>query len=773
MVNDGKTSGKCVPSNGTALTVAALADAKRLPIALLRELGLSDLPRRGVAIPYYGLTGEEIAVKRRTALKASEGSFWPKEMPLAAYGQWRLEAAAKAGFLILVEGESDCWALWHHGLPALGLPGANTTKALLREHVEAVGKVYIVRETDRGGEAFVEGVRARLAFLGFLGKAFQLQMPDGLKDPGDLHVHNSDRFKARLDEAILAAARINLPSGKQPEPHGATEWEQPVPLGTEYSVPSFPLDCLPAWLCDWAAATAEATQTPADLAAMLAIAVCGAALARRFRVRIRPGWPEPTNLFTVVTLPPGDRKSAVFTAALAPVHAHEKKLIAEAAPKIAELNSEHRMLAARLKATEDKAAKSVKPDERDRLKGEAKDLARELAAHVVPEPPELVCDDVTPEKLAKLLGQQGGRILQASPEGTAFEIAKGRYSEAANFDVYLKGHAGDDIRVGRISRPGDVVEQPALSLALAVQPDVLRGLADQASMRGRGFLARFLYGVPVSWVGGRTIKPAPVPESTNRQYAACVQALWALPGAVGEDGKAAPHWLNFSPEADQEMERFESWLEPQLKEGEVLSHLAGWANKLAGAVARIAAILHVADAVSKDGARWQPMIGGETVAAAVRFGRDYLLPHAMAAFGVMGADGKTEDARHIWESICRHGESSEYGEYAPLRLSRRDIHQLNRRRFQTAESLDPVLDLLVKEGYLRPVAESGQPGKGHKSPIYEINPLAVVPAQKEAPRTHRTHRTHTGAADARGESSECGEDAPLPSGDKTSDTEVL
>ena len=71
-------------------------------------------------------------------------------------------------------------------------------------------------------------------------------------------------------------------------------------------------------------------------------------------------------------------------------------------------------------------------------------------------------------------------MLLASAEGTAFEIAKGRYSETANFDVFLKGHAGDPLRVGRISRDSEAVNSPALSCALAVQPDVISGLAEQA-----------------------------------------------------------------------------------------------------------------------------------------------------------------------------------------------------------------------------------------------------------------------------------------------------
>src|SRR5262249_31050591 len=179
------------------------------------------------------------------------------------------------------------------------------------------------------------------------------------------------------------------------------------------------------------------------------------------------------------------------------------------------------------------------------------------------------------------LHEQGGRMLQASPEGTAFESAKGRYSETANFGVYLKGHAGDPLRVGRMTRTAEIVDKPALRVALAVQPDVVAGLAEQPTMRGRGFLARWLYALPISMTGRRKVAVAPVPFETSAAYASLIQKLWATTGAADEQGKPAPHWLRFDQWADSALQAFERWLEPQLAEGEPLSYLAGWANKLA------------------------------------------------------------------------------------------------------------------------------------------------------------------------------------------------
>jgi hypothetical protein len=208
-------------TNGYKLTLAALAEAKRLPAALLcDELGVHDLPGGGVGIPYYNFDGSEIAVKRRTALKAKDGSFWPKGRPLAAYGSWRIEAARKKGHAYLVEGETDTWTLWHHGLPALGLPGSGAAKVLDSEHIVGLTTIFVVREPDNGGEAFVSGVAKRLAELGYSGTLYELRMPEGVKDPSQLHIRDAKGFKAALEAAIHAsvALEVSRPIGRNGRP---------------------------------------------------------------------------------------------------------------------------------------------------------------------------------------------------------------------------------------------------------------------------------------------------------------------------------------------------------------------------------------------------------------------------------------------------------------------------------------------------------------------------------------------------------------------------
>jgi hypothetical protein len=197
--------------NGKPITLLSLAAHKHLPVEFMQDLGLHDLPGGGVGIPYFDITGNEIAIKRRTQLRARDGSYWPKGKPLASYGDWRLDRARKEGRLFLVEGESDCWALWHHGLPALGLPGADTVnKTLQAEHLECIPTVYVHHEPDQGGETFVHNVLRRLGKLGYRGRIYELRCPGGVKDPADLHAQDGEKFQEHFEAAIKVSMPLEV-----------------------------------------------------------------------------------------------------------------------------------------------------------------------------------------------------------------------------------------------------------------------------------------------------------------------------------------------------------------------------------------------------------------------------------------------------------------------------------------------------------------------------------------------------------------------------------
>jgi hypothetical protein len=626
--------------------------------------------------------------------------------------------------LVVTEGEKKAAAADQAGFACIGLVGVwgwqkkrpiapDGTKAPERELIDDLvavaweGRpVVIAYDSDLAEKYDVQLAAWELAsVLRERGADVRLaRLPAG---PEGAKVGLDDFLLKNGDEALRSVLANALPAE---EP--SAQWAAPVSLVEELNVPEFPRSILSPWHERWVDATAEATQTPRDLAAFLSLAVYGAGLARKVRVKVRDGWTEPVNLFTAVALPPGERKSAVFAEALQPVEEYESSERARMAPVIARAASEHRMIEARMKAAESKAAKTTDPDEREQAKREAKELAEELERHKVPAEPVLIIDDDTPESVAKTLAEQGGRLLQAAPEGTPIEIAKGRYTEKPNFDVYLKSHSGDTLRTGRVVRKREDIARPALSAALAVQPSVIEGLAEVATLATRGFLARWLYAIPASLVGERKVAAEPVRAEVTAAYRAKVRAAWALPTPVAH---VPEHVLEFAGAADLELQEFEQWLEPLLGPGGELVHLAGWGNKLAGAVARIAGILHLADANAPDEALAQT-IPISVVRRAVRLAKEYLLPHARAAFGAMGADPRFGAARKVLAHLVRHPEVTEF--------TRTDIWRPLRGSFPNPDELDTPLALLVTLNYLRlrtPDRPKGTPGP---KPIrYRVNPL--------------------------------------------------
>jgi hypothetical protein len=196
---------------GSTITVEDLAVSKRLPVEFLRDLGLKNVDK-GILIPYRLMDSSPAPRNRlRSALVAKHGSRWDaREGTIIPYGAWKLSEAEVAGFLIIPEGESDAWTLWHHGFPALSVPGAQMAKCLQLEHVAKIRKLFIVREPDAGGAAFTHGIQVRLREIGYRGDIFTVSL-EGAKDPNELHKqHTPADFKAKFQAALEAAQPLKI-----------------------------------------------------------------------------------------------------------------------------------------------------------------------------------------------------------------------------------------------------------------------------------------------------------------------------------------------------------------------------------------------------------------------------------------------------------------------------------------------------------------------------------------------------------------------------------
>jgi hypothetical protein len=643
---------------------------------------------------------------RQRRPKPEGGWDWAvKGVRVVPYRLPELEAKPEAP-VVVVEGEKDVDNLARFGV--LATCNAGGAGKWTHEHAKflAQRRVIIMPDNDEPGQNHAQKVAATLQSIAMSVRVCELP---GLPPKGDVSdwiaQHGDAAEPVTIGKELLRLLRAAPIWSSKP-------WPDIISFD-DVGLPEFPSQVLPDVLRRWVETQSYATQTPADLAALLALAVCSAAIARRVEVEPRPGWREPVNLFVAVLLEPGNRKSAVFSEAVRPLRELEVELIESARPAVARDQSDRRQTEARLRKLEKLAAEKEDAEARH----EAGNLAAELAEQPESVLPRLLVDDATSEKLGIMLADHGGRVASMSPEGGVFDLMAGLYSKSGipQFGVYLMGHSGDDLVTDRVSRKSVRVERPALTCAYAMQPAVVKGLAEQAAFRGRGLLARFLYAAPKSWIGRREIAPPPVSGTLREAYRQTVRTL------AGLDGE---HVLQLAADASTAFQEWEGEIESMLGEGGQMEIIRDWGAKLAGATLRLAAVLHCVEYGAAGN------IGKATIEAAVEISR-YLVPHAEAVLEMMQAKESTadDDARYVLRWIERHGRRE---------FTKRDAQQHGKRRFPKADDIDQALDELTRRGYIQlRLSEVTGPGRP-SSPCYRVNP-AVFANKNPQMRSHNSH----------------------------------
>lgn len=468
---------------------------------------------------------------------------------------------------------------------------------------------------------------------------------------------------------------------------------------------------LPSLLREFCGAVAESLQVPFELPLVNALACIAVAGQRKFKVQVREGYTEPVNIYAVAALPPGERKSGTVEACKRPLIEWEAAAQEEARGTIRDLASERKTMERVIEGKRNQAARADEETRRALIE-EIKTLESELPE--VPASPRLLMDDVTPESIPHFLSRQKecAGILEA--EGGLFETLAGRYSSGVpNLDAVLKFWGGEPVHVDRRSGEAIVLSNPALTICLSPQPEIIRGLVDKPGFRGRGLVGRFLFLLPKSRVGSRDVEPQPIPQAVQAKYSAKVKSLLNMPWALDADGKPTSYALKPAPDAYQEWKAFYQDVERELGPGGEFELMADWAGKLHGAVMRLAGLLHLVEHDTPHDHHISLGTMRQAIALAA-----VLTEHARAAFALMGADPDIECAKHIlaW-LVDRRIES----------FQAREAFQQVKGRYPKMEAVKAGLSVLEERNYISSGPEAERiPGRRGRtpSPGYVVNPLA-------------------------------------------------
>lgn len=681
---------------------------------------------------YKSETGETLGYVARYELKACDGQKdiipyfkqvggnWVSGGPDEPKPLFGLDLLARKPdtFVCVVEGEKAAAALHQLGWVAVTSLGGSQS-ACRADWKPLKGKVVaLFPDNDEAGAEYIAVVAAELVKLGVEPRVCEL---GGLPPKGDVvdwiqaRLPNWDGYSQNDQIASLKGELFGLVKESKPVDQSSTDgWGKLIPLD-EFELPSLDVTNLPTWVGDYIKSLSAATETPIELAAGMVLAACAAATARRAKVMVSPGYFEPCNLWVLVALPPGNRKSAVQTAAIGPLNAWQTNRSEELEPEIQRIISERKTMEARANEFRKKAARTnTSLEEAEAASEEAAQI--EGALPEVPVRPLLWTSDATPEQLGVLLVEQGERVAWMSSEGGIFDMMQGRYSGGIpNLDLMLKAHSGDPDRVDRGCRPSVNLRYPLLTIGLSPQPEVLRGLASKPGFRGRGFLGRFLYLLPSSPLGYRTLRTQPVPDSVSRAYSSGLKAMLDWKPSTDKYGRERLCHIKLSQEAHSEWFNFAQKIEKQMRPDSLLENVTDWAGKAPGAAARLAGVLHCIEYAH--GKPWQHEITAKTMSTSVEI-LTLISHHSLAALDLMGADQTIAGARHVWDWIKRGRR--------PLFTVSEAFNAL-KGRFPRVKFVKEALQVLQERGYVEVLPQETNNGPGRPpSPPVMVRPDIVA-----------------------------------------------
>ena len=374
-----------------------------------------------------------------------------------------------------------------------------------------------------------------------------------------------------------------------------------------------------------------------------------------------------------------------------------------------------------------KAARTEDATERHEIPREIKEIEDQLQA--TPPYPLLTTDDCTPEHVATLLSRHGETLSVVSDEGGIFDIVAGRYSKGiANMDVFLQSHSGSPVRVHRGSREPVILQSPCLTIAVSCQPYVLQEMGSNQAFRGRGLLARFLFAVPRSRLGYRTLVSKEIPKVVLDKWISVVCRMLDIPKHSDEFGIAVSRTLRLCRAALKLWKAEQAANEVDMRPGGPWEFNTGWASKYPGAVLRIAGVLHCAICVNDNTDPGSIQVTESTMQSAVRLGRQ-IKSSSLHAFGTMSLTEDQRFANKIADWIKRESIT----EFTACDCSR------HCNSGGSTKSLDGAFEILKDRGWIMPTTKKPE-GGGRPSHPFIVNPAVATFADK-TDETNDHHNT--------------------------------
>ncbi len=269
------------------------------------------------------------------------------------------------------------------------------------------------------------------------------------------------------------------------------------------------------------------------MVAPMILATASASIGRGLRVRGLPGLTTPANLYVLVCKTSGSGGSVTFRHATAPFVGIQKALRREFEEKEkARIEAEHADVSQQIAAAQNglkKATGEVRAEILDSLTScneKLAELKRRMSGKL------LFATDVTPEKLAEMMAQNGETMAHLDSDAAdALGIILGnRYGDGKHKSdsLWLKAYSGDPLAIFRKNAEPIHLDAPCLAVLFVTTPDKMQELYRTPRFTAGGLLPRFLAcdpdarPMPLEFTESET--PRTLPTDAAQPYEAAIFA---------------------------------------------------------------------------------------------------------------------------------------------------------------------------------------------------------------------------------------------------------
>jgi hypothetical protein len=562
-----------------------------------------------------------------------------------------------------------------------------------------------------------------------------------------VRLHHDGDFSAAAEAAIRVnpekgtyddlVAEMRATSGQR-ERHAAqaqesmkdpATWPDPIRLTNNSYIPA-DMTLLPAALRNMATEVARATDTHPDLALLGGLAAVSAVTFGAARAEMYFGEYEPLSLWAWGGASSGDRKTRVLKYMIVnPMEAVIKAASSVAAKDVKGLATELAVAKFELKAlsrrTSTTADEFKKALERER--------AAELAMREIPSP---FFSDSTSESLLEVARLNRGPFLVATDESKFLKVIGGQYARGGEGDTAFlnASYDGSAYNRSRVTSGMYMLPEVISSLCLFVQPDTLSGYANTSTDES-GFLPRFLFALPPSSVGFRSLDGKTIPAAVNEAWNKVLQRIgfdfFSIYWDRTKNAEDYGPWvgLPLSDEARALVHAYAREVEHKMRPGGVFAPIEAWANKQPSRLTRVAAAIALIRHAEGGGAFLRPVssagakagvsvtITGDDMRAALSLA-PWMENSTLLAMNALRDGTEAEAAVARW--AVDRARSQPDQEYFTTREAHRG-HGLRKKPWnRTMADMEELLHDLEDRGWLRCVPAA------RKSKHWYLNPRATA-----------------------------------------------